>query len=318
MGFPARRENVSSILGFTAILFTAILLLVAPVSGRAADDPAALTAAARKLSLQGRQDAALALYRKALAVDPRLFDAQYGAGLALDLAGRHAEARQHLKRAIALAPPGAEELALEAMGVSYAFQADAAHAAIYYVRLFEAQRKAGNLAGAAATANALGRVYLESGDPARAKTWYQRGYDTAMKQTDMPARERSLWQMRLDHAEGRIAARAGDEAAARRHVAAVKKIVDEPGNADQMPDYEYLVGYVAFYTGHPAEAIEALTQANQKDPFILGLLAQAYEKQGNAAAAREAWQRVLAINSHDIQNAFARPLALRKLGQKTP
>ena len=304
---------MSRILGLTVIL-----LLVAPVPSRAADDPAALTAAARKLSLQGRQDEALALYRKALAVNPRLFDAQYGAGLALDLAGRYAEARQHLKTAIALAPPGAEELALEAMGVSYAFQADAAHAAIYYVRLFEAQRKAGNLDGAAATADALGRVYLESGDSRQAAVWYRRGYDTALSQPDLQPRERGVWQLRLDHAEARIAARAGDEAAARRYTAAVEKIVDAPGNGDQRQDYEYLIGYVAFYTGHPAEAIAALEQANQKDAFILGLLAQAEEKQGNTAAARAYWQRVLTINSHDIQNAFARPLALKRLGQKTP
>jgi tetratricopeptide (TPR) repeat protein len=275
-----------------------------------------MSIAARKLSLEGKLTEAAALYQRAIDRDPKLFDAQYGIGLVLDLEGRYAQAREHLKTAIALAPPGAEELALEAMGVSHAFEADAAGAAPSYTRLFDEQIQAGNLAGAAATANALGRVYLESGDPAHAKTWYQRGYDTAMKQADMPARERGLWQMRLDHAEGRIAARAGDEPTARRHVAAVKKIVDEPGNADQMPDYEYLVGYVAFYTGHPAEAIAALKQANQKDAFILGLLAQAYEKQGHAAAARETWQRVLAINSHDIQNAFSRPLARKALSSQ--
>jgi tetratricopeptide (TPR) repeat protein len=274
-----------------------------------------MSIAARKLSLAGKLPEAAALYQKALDRDPKLFDAQYGIGLVLDLQGQYVQAREHLKMALALAPEGAEELALEAMGVSHAFEADAAGAAPFYTRLFDAQSQAGNLAGAAATANALGRVYLESGDPAHAKTWYQRGFDTAMKQAEMPARERGLWQMRLDHAEARIAARAGDEAAARRHVAAVEKIVNAPGNADQMQDYHYLVGYVAFYTGHPVEAVGALKQANPKDPFILGLLAQAYEKQGDASAARDTWQRVFAINSHDIQNAFARPLARKALRQ---
>ncbi len=291
-----------------------VMLTITPAFAQGGGgDARTMAIAARKLSLQGQLAEAVALYQKALDQDPKLFDAQYGIGLALDLEGKYAQARPHLKEAIALASPGAEELALEAMGVSHAFQSDAAGAAPYYERLFNDQQKAGNLAGAAATANALGRVYLESGDPARARTWYQRGYDTAMKQGDMPARERTLWRMRLDHAKGRIAARAGDAAAAQHYVASVATIAHAPGFADQLADYEYLVGYVALYTGHPAEAIPALKQANQKDAFVLSLLAQAYERTGSTAAARQIWRQVLTLNSHDIQNAFARPLARRAL-----
>jgi len=300
------------------VLLVGLSAAAIPVAARqpaAPADPEALVTQGRKLSLAGHQDEALALYQQALAARPDLFDAHLGAGIALDLKGDYAEARTHLARAIDLAPQGATELALEAMGVSYAFESDAKDAAVYYQRLFDGQEQAGNLAGAAATANALGRVYLESGDPDEARTWYQRGYDTAMKQKDMPAREVALWNLRLKHADARIAVRSGDVVTAHRDTDAVQAIVEKPDGADQKPDYFYLKGYVEFYAGNDRQAIAALEQANQKDAFVVALLARSWEKAGDPAKALQYYRQVLTLNSHDIQNAFARPLARRKVAQ---
>lgn len=63
-------------------------------------------------------------------------------------------------------------------------------------------------------------------------------------------------------------------------------------------------------------AIAELQKANQRDPFILVLLAQAYEKSGDPKQAQEYYRKVLQINSHNPTNAFARPLAKEKLGGK--
>ena len=62
-------------------------------------------------------------------------------------------------------------------------------------------------------------------------------------------------------------------------LAAAKALLDAgkvPHN--QKVFYPYLTGYVAFYAGNYKTAIEELQKADQKDPFILALLAQAYEK----------------------------------------
>ena len=76
--------------------------------------------------------------------------------------------------------------------------------------------------------------------------------------------------------------------------------------------YPYLSGYVAFYLGDYKTAIAELQKADQKDPFVLSLLAQAYEKSGDKAQALDYYRKVLTINSHSPTNAFARPLAKRK------
>ena len=52
-----------------------------------------------------------------------------------------------------------------------------------------------------------------------------------------------------------------------------------------------------------------LARADQEDPFILMLQAQAAEKAGDPTAARGFWEKALESNAHSLQNAFARPLA---------
>jgi hypothetical protein len=66
------------------------------------------------------------------------------------------------------------------------------------------------------------------------------------------------------------------------------------------------------YTG----AIVELQKADQGDPIVLVLLAQAYEKIGDNPKALESHQRVLTSTAHTPNNAFARPMAKKKLGSR--
>ena len=276
-------------------------------------DPIELVKQARKLNSEGKQDEALALYRQALERSPDLFDAHLGAGVAFDLQGNYKEAREHFAKAIELAPDGSKNQALTVMGISYAFENDAAEAARFYRQVFDRQAAAQDLGGAAETANALGRVYLESGDLENAFKWYQTGYETSRRQPKLPADQIDLWNLRWAHAQARIAARKGNLQEARAQTAAVKSLLDKGTNEDQRIQYPYLAGYVALYAKDYQTAIAELQKADQRDPFILMLIAQAYEKSGDMARARECYSQVLASNAHNPNNAFARPLARKKI-----
>jgi tetratricopeptide (TPR) repeat protein len=294
------------------------LLLAAPVpcAAQGSQDAISLVQEGRKLNAAGKFDEALALFDRALKADPLLFDAHLATGITCDLKGDYARARAALRRAIETAPEGSKWQALGAMAVSYAFERNAGDAATYYQQLFDAQLKAGAIDGAAATANAMARVYLESGDPQTALKWYETGYATSKKLTNAPPDQVDLWELRWLHARSRIAARQGDSAEAAKYADAVKAIVDKGGlNEEQRPAYQYLVGYNALYAGKYETAIAELLKADQRDPFILGLLAQSYEKNSNPARAREYYARVLASTSHNLQNAFSRPLARKKLAE---
>lgn len=284
------------------------------LSGAQAPEPEETLKEARKLSVAGRQDEALALYERVLKSDAKSFDALLGAGVVLDLKGDYARARGYLQKAIDLAPPSVLAQALSAMAVSYAFEARAGDAAKYYQRQLELQTNAGALDQAAATCNALGRVYLESGDLANAERWYGRGYELARSLKSIPQDQVDLWELRYRHAQARIAVRRDDTAEAERLTGEVKRIVDQGGpNETQRPVYEYLAGYVALYAKRYDAAIDALSRADQRDPFILGLQAQAYEGKGDSARAREFYEKVLASSSHSLQAAFSRPLARARL-----
>jgi tetratricopeptide (TPR) repeat protein len=283
-----------------------------------AQQPAAPTALdlvkqGQKLNSEGKQDEALALYQKAMEASPNLYEAHLESGIALDLKGNYAEAREHLTKAIELAPAAAKQQALRAMAFSYAFEGNAGEAAKFEQQVFDARLSAQDFIGAGEAANEMARIYLESGDASNAYKRYHLGYVTAQLKPDLSDADKNLWLFRWENAQARIAARQSKAAEAQQHVAAAKAALDKANNPDQARFYPYLTGYVAFYTGDYKTAIADLQKADQRDPLILALLAESYEKSGDRSQALDYYRKVLAINTHNPTNAFARPIAKKKL-----
>jgi len=296
-----------------------VLLLSGAVCAQQTPAPTALDLVkqGQKLNSEGKQDEALALYRQALEVSPDLYEAHLESGIALDLKGNYAEARQHLTKAVELAPAAAKQQALRSMAFSYAFEGNASEAAKFEQQVFDARMFAHDFIGTAETANELARIYLESGDPTNAYKWYQTGYETAQHKPDLSDAEKNLWLFRWEHAQARIAARTGKADEAQQHVAAAKSALDKANNPDQARFFPYLTGYVAFYTGDYKTALADLQKADQRDPLILALLGETYEKSGDRSQAMDYYRKVLTSNAHNPTNAFARPLAEKKLAGKS-
>ena len=271
---------------------------------------------AQQLNSEGKQAEALAILDQMLASDPKSYQANLNAGIVLDLMGNYSRAHTYFDKAIELAPPDRRVQALRTMAVSYAFQCNLPQVNKYEQEAFDAQMKDQKFTDAAGTANELARIDLECGDTSAASKWYQTGYQTAMRAPNLSDADRDLWDFRLQHAKARIAAREGKHSEATADEAAAKAILDKGKIPDQQRFYPYLAGYVAFYAGDYKTAIDQLQKADQKDPFILVLLAQSCDKSGNQAEATKYYKQVLTINSHNPPNAFARPLAEKELGSK--
>ena len=276
-------------------------------------DAQALVKQGQKLNSEGKQDEALRLYQKALELSPDLYEAHLESGVALDLKGDYGAAREHLKKAIEVAPVDQKNRALRVMAFSYAFESNSDEAAKYEKQVFESQLAKSDYEAAAGVANELARIMLESGDVEGAANWYKAGFDTAMRKTDMKDADKNLWAFRWAHAQARIAARRGQRDEAQKQVVTAKAALEKANNPDQALFFPYLTGYVAFYGGDYKTAIVELGKANQEDPFILVLLAESYEKVGDAARAKEYYGKVMTINGHGPTNAFARPVARKKL-----
>jgi tetratricopeptide (TPR) repeat protein len=286
-----------------------ILLLTVPAIARQdSPDPLMLVQQGRRLNAAGRQAEALELYERALKINPDQFEAHLASGIALDLLARYSEARTHFARAIQLAPEDSKRPALLAMAVSWVFQGRTADAAKTYEQVIDRDTAARHHADAAEAANALGRLYLETGDTASAKRWYQTGYEQARRQPAEPGSQLALWKFRWLHAQARLAAREGKPTA--RLLQEAKSLVSSSKElAGEAPAVAYLEGYIALYRKDPKAALTALTGADQQDPFILTLMARAHEQLKDRAAARDTWERILTLNGHSLQNALARPAA---------
>jgi len=293
----------------TSVAVVSSMLFVAPAAAAQND-----AARAFRLDNSGQHDEAIDLYRQVLARDSRSYDAHYGIARALDLTGNYPEAREHFAKAIELAPDaGSRDQALRMMGVSWTFVGDAKQAVPFFKRVFDRRLTAADFSGAAEQANEIGRVLLELGDVNGAEQWYRTGFDTSRRDPKQSASNRDLATLRWAHAQARIAIRRGNRAEAQKQTAVVKSLLDTESNSEQRIQYPYLTGYVAFYAKDYKRAVADLQQADQEDPFILLLTAQGYEQLGDASRAREYYRKVLASNSHAITNAFARPVARRKL-----
>ena len=142
----------------------------------------------------------------------------------------------------------------------------------------------------------------------------RRAIQTATRGLNLSDGDRDLWNFRLQSAKARIAAREGKAAEANTDLASAKALLDSGKvPANQQVFLPYLNGYVAFYAKDYKTAIDQFLKADQKDPFVLVMIAQAYDQLGNQAEATKYYRDVLTFNTHNPTNAFARPLAKKKL-----
>lgn len=297
-----------------ALVFPALLGFSAALSTQAAD-PDALVRQGRAFVNQGKLDEAERAYRQAIAISPRAFETAVALGTVLDLKGQYPEAQSHLQRAVDLAPAGPpRNQATNALALSFAFEGRPAEAQKRFEELRARQKAEGDPSGAAASARSLGRIYLESGDTAKGRQWYELGYEESKPPDSQPESERLLWQLRWHHAQGRISAREGQLDEAKKHLAAFEAVMQKRGRqTDDNDIYRWLVGYVAYYGKDYDRAIAELARGNLSDPFVLKMIALAYEAKGDIANAREYYRRAIDTNVHNLQASIARPFARQKL-----
>jgi tetratricopeptide (TPR) repeat protein len=282
---------------------------------------------AAQLMNDGRTAEALAAVRRELQTNPTSTQA---ANL-LDLLGATEDARQVFQRAIDAATDPATKANLQrSMAMSYAFSGDCANTVKYeeLVIAYWVTREQAEPQNAfyqqGEMANEAARVCIDAGDLDTAERMYRRGTELGLKEPGHQTHPRSLWDYRLAHALGRIAARRGDAAEAQRQIAAARRALDGDRAMAEAQErfFPYLVGYVALYTNDLTKAESELTKTiqapgNQGDPFMHALLGMTYEKLGQAAKARELYERAYNLaTAHNPPAAFTRPFARAKLSAR--
>ena len=162
--------------------------------------------------------------------------------------------------------------------------------------------------------NSIARIELENGRLDEAMKAYQKGYES-VPGSSLPEDQKQVWLGRLQHGRCRVLAKMGKHEEAWAEAQLVKKMIDDGGEAGKqyLPAWHYLAGYLKLEAGDYPAAVAELKQANGQDPFHLLLLARAYERSGDRAEARKAYQAVVESNQNSIERALAYPEAKRKL-----
>jgi tetratricopeptide (TPR) repeat protein len=248
----------------------------------------------------------------------------------LDREGDHAAARAIIQRLIESAPdPAAKAAAQRRMAMSYGFEGDCTNAVrhhemvIAYWQTREQAEPQNAFYQEGEMANESARVCIDAGDLDVAERMYRRGSELGLKEPEPKTHPKSLWDYRLAHALGRLAARRGDRAEAERQVAEARRTLDsDPQMAEpQERFFPYLAGYVALYTGDLPRAEAELTRAlalegNDRDPFMHCLLAMTYERMSRWDDARALYQKAYDMaTAHNPPAAFARRFAREKLAR---
>jgi tetratricopeptide (TPR) repeat protein len=250
-----------------------------------------------------------------------------GPGVQLDLEGKGAEARQAFQKAIdEAAAPAAKAQAERNMAMSWAFDGNCKKTAEYedrvieYWKTQEAAQPGNAFYQEGEMADEAARVCIDYGDLDTAAAYYKKGHDLGIKEPNIAAGRKDLWEYRYQHALARLAARRGNKVEAQAHVAEAKSILAKMGEHDaglqqqQTGFLPYLTGYVAYYTGDYKTALADLQKDPRNDAFITCLIAMTYEKLGDDAKAKEHWQKAAAARGHNPPAAFAVPTARKKLG----
>jgi hypothetical protein len=252
-------------------------------------------------------------------------------GSRLDVDGKTTEGRALFQKVLdTTTAPDAKAQVQRAIAMSYAFDGDCANTAKYedmviaYWKTRESAEPQNAFFQQGEMANEVARVCIDAGDLATADKYYRLGYALGMQEPEPRTHPKSLWDFRLAHALARLAARRGDKTEAHKQIAAARRALDSDSTirAQQERFYPYLVGYVALYTNDLATAERELSSAvamrgNERDPFMLTLLAMTHERmgEGHADQAKTFYRKAYEMaTAHNPPAAYARRVARSKIG----
>jgi hypothetical protein len=89
------------------------------------------------------------------------------------------------------------------------------------------------MSGAAASARSIGRIFLEAGEVAIGRKWYELGYQEWKPAANQPPSEHLLWELRRRHMQARVAAKEHRIDEARRQLGEFEVIMQRRG---KLPD----------------------------------------------------------------------------------
>jgi tetratricopeptide (TPR) repeat protein len=272
------------------------------------------------LLTQGRYAESLENYKQALKLDPGFINARVGAATNLMLLGRHDEAESFLNR------PGDDSLSADMqsmlrMGLALCSydRGDFERALSRMNELVAFTRAKQSAYETVAELFHYGMMLLERGQIAEAKRAF-RDVLIESDKTGFPPEIRRRIDAQQTALNGCVCnLREGHLDAARADAQRLAGMVTGLGDPNLTSLSHICSGLVELKSNHLPEAVAELKQANPNDAYTLFVLGSAYEGSGDAAKAKECYQRVAVPRTlNNLSFFLIRPQARDALQRMEP
>src|SRR5689334_3233932 len=261
------------------------------------NDPNPYDSYAELLLKMGRFDEAITQYNKALAIDPNFINSHFGIAAALTYKGNASEALAELQKMTQKARTDAERrTALFGQTIVAIDSGKLDQALAETEKQYAIAQKSNDSAGMTGDLQLKANILLEAGKYDAAK----QAFEQALKTTT----DSGLSQQVKDNATrfshynfARVAIAKKDLATAKTETEAFRSGAEAAKNANQLKQAHELAGRIALEEKNYDVAITEFGQANQQNPDVLYLLAQAYQGKGDAANAKTFLTKAAKFNS---------------------
>lgn len=261
------------------------------------NDPNPYDSYAELLLKMGRFDEAITQYNKALAIDSNFVNSHFGIAAALMYKNKPADAQAELDKLTQKArTDGERRTALFGRAVVAVDSGKLDQAVAEAEKEYAIAQKNNDPANMSGDLQLKANILLEAGKYDAAK----QSFEQALKTTT----DSGLSQQVKDNATrfshynfARVAVAKKDFATAKTETEAFRNGAEAAKNANQLKQAHELAGRIALEEKNYDAAITEFGQANQQNPDVLYLLAQAYKAKGDDANAKTFFTKAAKFNS---------------------
>ena len=278
------------------------------------NDPNPYDSYAELLLKEGKYDAAIENYQKALAHNSGFVSSKVGIAAAYMYKGNYDEARKELQQLYDSARnDGEKRTALFNMAITYADEGKPDMALAEMEKEYAIAEKISDFGNMSGDLIAMGTVLYESGKYKEALDKYAKSVEAFDKSTSSQALKDNVKLGNL-YNEGVIAMKMNDFKTASEKADQFMNGVKAINNSNQIKTAHELMGLIALEQKKPDDCLTHFKEASQVDPYIIYFSGKAYNLKGDKQKAKELCEKAMNFNSvPNLNTSYARLYAKNML-----
>ena len=278
------------------------------------NDPNPYDSYAELLLKEGKYDAAIENYQKALIHNSGFVSSKVGIAAAYMYKGNYEEARKELQQLYDSARnDGEKRTALFNMAVTYADEGKPDMALAEMEKEYAFAEKINDFGNMSGDLNSMGAILYESGKYKEALDKFAKSVEAFDKSTSSQALKDNVKLGNL-YNEGVIAMKMNDFKTASEKADQYMNGVKAINNSNQIKTAHELMGLIALEQKKPDDCLTHFKETSQVDPYIMFFSAKAYNLKGDKQKAKELCEKAMNFNAvPNLNTTYARLYAKNML-----